>query len=114
MDEPFQLDIEQISADLKIRSDIYLRIVKSFSGTLKDKISALEEALQCFDKETMRKILHEIKGTASNLRLTTINEAENLMHVEVKGTADKEKLKEYLDMLKKETDKFSQFINQIH
>ncbi|MFA5262055.1 MAG: Hpt domain-containing protein [Candidatus Omnitrophota bacterium] len=112
MDEPFQLDAERISSELKIRPDIYLRIVKSFSSTLKEKIAALEVALRSMDKETMRRILHEIKGTASNLRLVSINEAENLMHVEIKGMADPVKLAEYLSLLKKETEKFSDYINK--
>lgn len=112
MDEPFQLDAERISSELKIRPDIYLRIVKSFSCTLKEKIAALEVALRSMDKETMRRILHEIKGTASNLRLVSINEAENLMHVEIKGMADPVKLAEYLSLLKKETEKFSDYINK--
>jgi len=112
MNEPFQIDAERISADLKIRPDIYLRIVKSFAGTLKEKIAELEAALQVMDKETMRRILHEIKGTASNLRLVSINEAENLMHVEVKGMADPVKLAEYLVLLKGESDKFSEYINK--
>lgn len=113
MDELFQIDAERISSELKIRPDIYLRIVKSFAGTLKEKITELGVALQVMDKEAMRRILHEVKGTASNLRLSSINEAENFMHLEVKGMADPVKLAEYFALLKRESEKFSEYINKM-
>lgn len=103
------LDAAGISAELKIRPEIYLRIVKSFSSTLQEKLSILEQALQSLDRESLRRTLHEIKGTASNLRLHDISAAEQLMHEEVKGNADPEKMAQYLAGIKKEAGRLQTF-----
>jgi len=98
-DEILKIDVQQISGELKIRPEIYIKIVTSFSQTLLDKVRGLEEALAKMDITTMRAILHEIKGTSSNLRLTAVTAASEVMHIEVKGDAHPEKLKTSLTEL---------------
>ena len=106
------LDADGISAELKIRREIYLRIVTSFSATLQEKISVLEQALQSRDHECLRRTLHEIKGTSSNLRLRDISAAEQLMHEEVKGAADPAKMVQYLESIKKEAERLQAYVRQ--
>ena len=112
MADDIQLDVEQVAEELKIRPEIYVRIVKSFSETLKEKIVVLSKAVADRDTETMRKVLHEIKGTAGNLRLRGVSEAESVMHNDVKANASTDKLMPELAALRKESEKLTQFVAQ--
>jgi HPt (histidine-containing phosphotransfer) domain-containing protein len=105
-----EIDVQQISRELRIRPEIYIKILTSFSQTLFDKTKILEEAIGKYDKETIRRTLHEIKGTASNLRLKTITAVEEELHQEVKGTADVAKLKQGLQELVAETEKLKSIV----
>jgi HPt (histidine-containing phosphotransfer) domain-containing protein len=109
----FNLDIVQISSELRIRPEIYLRIVTSFSKTLQEKILILKQALQPIDLETLRRVLHEIKGTSSNLRLHNVSAAEQLMHDEVKGAGDQQKMENYLNLIKTEAERLEIFLEKL-
>lgn len=105
------LDVEGISKELRIRPEIYLKIVSSFTATLGDKIAKLGEAVETNNIEQMRVILHEIKGTAGNLRLKTICDPEHVMHVAVKEDgAPQEKLREYFQALKIASEKVQKHV----
>ena len=112
MAEDFQLDVEQVAEELKIRPEIYVRIVKSFSETLREKLVILTQAVTARDTETMRKVLHEIKGTAGNLRLRGVSEAEAVMHNDVKDTAATDKILPELAALKNASEKLTRFVSQ--
>ena len=98
-----------ISQQLKIRPEILKKLIKSFSLALLDKMKILETALASNDATQMRAVLHEIKGTAGNLRLSTICTAENVMHEAVKGGEKKEKLAEYLKVLQERVAELQQY-----
>lgn len=100
-----EIDVGQVSRELRIRPEIYIKILTSFSQTLFDKTKILDEAIAREDKETIRRTLHEIKGTASNLRLKTITAIEEELHQEVKGAADVDKMKQGLQAMIIETEK---------
>ena len=104
------IDYAGISQQLKIRPEILKKLILSFSKTLLEKIKVLEEALAKNDAMQMRMILHEIKGTAGNLRLETISEAENVMHEAVKSGEGKEKLEGYFKTLKLRVDELNQYL----
>ena len=93
------IDFDGISKELKIRQEILVRLINSFAIALTGKMKNLKEALERMDAETMRAILHEIKGTAGNLRLKRLSEAEDVMHVAVKAGEQKPKLEEYYKTL---------------
>ncbi len=111
-DDSFQLDAEQVSQQLKIRPEIYLKIVNSFAKTLDDKMQMLGQALTANDAETMRSILHELKGTAGNLRLSSIIDKQSDLHLSVKEGHSPDKLKPLYEALKKECLKLQQFLRK--
>lgn len=104
------IDFAAISQQLKIRPEILKKLIKSFSGTLLDKMVLLEAALGKNDAMQMRMILHEIKGTAGNLRLATIAEAENVMHEAVKAGEGKDKLDGYYKTLKARVEELQKYV----
>ncbi len=104
------LNYEQISQLLKVRPEILKRIILSFATSLTDKMKNLEEALAQSDEARMRAILHEIKGTAGNLRLTTITTAENVMHEAVKAGENPGKLREYFVTLKLRVEELQRYL----
>lgn len=108
-----QIDVHQISQELRIRPEVYLRILLSFAASLQTKVNMLDEALAAQDHEAMRKILHEIKGTAGNLRLKNISSAEEVLHYAVKLQEDQEKLKQCAETLRSESQKLYQYVQQI-
>lgn len=108
-----QIDVTKISQELKIRPEIYLKILVSFTHTLKDKVVLLQEALTARNFDEMRRILHEIKGTSGNLRLPTISSHQETLHVAVKAQEPQEKLLEYMSRLKDETDKLYQYVQKM-
>ena len=103
--EKIMLDVNKVSQELRIRPEVYVKIVTSFSQTLMEKVQLLEDGLAKRDWDALRRILHEIKGTASNLRLKEVTAAEEVMHAEVKGAADPEKLRLGLVSLKTEAER---------
>lgn len=111
--EFLNIDVHQISSELRIRPEIYVKIVSSFSLTLGDKIKVLGEAIEKKDLESLRRTLHEIKGTASNLRLKPITEIEDRMHNEVKGDANQDVLRRNLVELTRQTDLLQAKITQL-
>ena len=115
MDESqeIHIDVDQISQELKIRPQIYLKILASFGVSLIEKTKCLSDALAVDDKEQMRMILHEIKGTASNLRLATIVGPEEVLHAAVKSGVEKRILAEYFEVLKTESEKLHKYITAL-
>ena len=107
------IDVDRVSRELKIRPDIYLRIVSSFAETLGQKMTDLSQALESRDYERMRKILHEIKGTSGNLRLQTIFGPQETLHLAVKAQESYDKLQQYTDILKSETAKLQVYVKEL-
>lgn len=107
------IDIAKISQELRVRPEVLTRIMASFAKNLEDKMVQLNIALQKMDVEMMRAILHEIKGTAGNLRLHNVCTAENAMHVAVKAGDPQLKLAIYFEDLKTESKRFQKFIEDI-
>ena len=108
-----KIDVQKVSEELRIRPEVYLRILMSFASSLQNKISMLYQAMTAQDYETMRKILHEIKGTAGNLRLRNISSAEEVLHYALKAQDDQEKLEKFAESLKLESEKLYQYVQQI-
>ncbi|OGX05857.1 MAG: hypothetical protein A2Z88_01150 [Omnitrophica WOR_2 bacterium GWA2_47_8] len=107
-----KIDYDKISQELKVRPEILKRLILSFSQALADRMVKLEEALKNNDTAQMRAILHEIKGTGGNLRLTTITTAENDMHVAVKAGEEKAKLENYFKVLKQRVSELGQYLSK--
>jgi len=103
------IDVEKISSELKIRPEVYVRIVGSFVNSLPGKLNRLNEALSVNDRDQMRMILHEIKGTAGNLRLTTISAPQEVMHVAVKAGEDQKQLSRYFENLNTASQKLVEY-----
>ena len=110
MSMALQIDYVRISQELKIRPEILQRLILSFSKTLMDRMKTLEEALMVSDAQKMRAILHEIKGTAGNLRLASISEAEAPMHEAVKANASREETHEYFKVLKSRCEELRDYL----
>lgn len=111
--EPIHLDVTKICEELKIRPEIYLKIAQSFVNSLQGKLKILNDALSANDRDHMRMILHEIKGTAGNLRLTTLTKVEVAMHDAVKAGEPQARLWQYFETLRQESERLQQYITKI-
>ena len=113
-DEPNQekvhLDVENICAQLKIRPEIYVKLATSFVLSLDGKFKKFSDALAENDRETMRMILHEIKGTAGNLRLYNLTGPESVLHVAVKAGENQAVLGQHFKILQAEAEKLQRYI----
>jgi len=107
------LDVDQVSQQLKIRPHIYVKLVKSFAESLPQKLNSFNDALMSNDRDQMRMILHEIKGTAGNLRLNTIIGPETVLHTAVKAGGAPDILLKHFDILKTESERLLQYIGKI-
>lgn len=107
------IDIQQVSQELRIRPEIYLKILKSFAESLPGKMSQISNALALNNTDQVRMILHEIKGTSSNLRAQNVLSAETIMHVAVKSNESSQNINKYFENLSKESEKLLQFINNL-
>ena len=108
--DSIQINAEEISNELRIRPEIYKRLVASFTNSLGEKIKKLNDALSIDDRDQARMILHEIKGTAGNLRLRTIAAPESMLHDAVKIGETQGKLTLYFDVLKTEVEKLQKYV----
>lgn len=109
----FHFDLEQVSQQLHVRPEVLKRLVMSFSKTLSTRMGELGEALSRDDILKMRAILHEVKGTAGNLRLNDVHATADTMHKAVKAGEDKKKIEEYFAVLKSKAEQFSQFVEKM-
>ena len=107
-----RIDVDGVSKELRIRPEIYMKIVSSFAQSLGGKMKILNDALAVNNTDQIRMILHEIKGTAGNLRLKNISDAEAVMHVAVKAGENSKALGTYFETLKKETERLQQYVGK--
>ncbi len=105
-----KIDIDAISQELHVRPEVLKRIIASFSKTLTEKVINLEHALMKSDVVGMRALLHEIRGTSGNLRLTKVYSAALDLHEAVKANAEREKLSQYLSVLREHSAALDEFI----
>ena len=110
MSDEFQYDAEAVASELRIRPEILKKLLGSFSNTLADKISQLDMLIPVNDVEKIRAIMHEVKGTAGNLRLTKVYETADVMHVAVKEEEAQNKILNYFEEFKGESNQFIQYI----
>ena len=111
MDNDIQIDVQETSEKLKIRPQIYVKLVISFTNSLDSKLKILNDALAANDRDQMRMILHEIKGTAGNLRLHNILGPEAILHTAVKAGESQAVLYKHLDILKAEIIKLQKCVH---
>lgn len=112
-DEIITIDVKKISEELKVRPEIYVKITTSFVNSLPGKLKILSDAISSDDRDQMRMTLHEIKGTAGNLRLHTLSAVESLMHDAVKAGEPLNRLSQYFEALRKESEKLQVVVNEI-
>jgi len=118
MTEPFArspvfIDAERASKELRIRPHIYIKLVKSFTLSLAGKLQRLNEALATDDRDQMRMVLHEIKGTGGNLRLYNILGPESLLHMAVKAGESSKILAAHLEALRHECERLQAAVNHL-
>lgn len=113
MSDPIHLDVQQISDELRIRPEIYLKIAVSFVNSLDGKMKTLSEALFDNNRDQMRMILHEIKGTAGNLRLKNISAVEAAMHEAVKAGEPQARLSQHFEALRAEALKTQMYFHSL-
>ena len=114
MSDAYQLDIQGISQELRIRPEIYLKIVTSFAQNLTAKMATLNTAVIANDAQQMRIVLHEIKGTAGNLRLKDLMAVETLIHEAVLKNESQEIISKLFEGLNAEVLRLQEFIKTLH
>ncbi len=107
------IDVKQVSEELKIRPEIYLKITASFVNSLSGKLKILSDALSTNDRDQMRMTLHEIKGTAGNLRLRNLTAVESVMHDAVKAGEPQTRLMQQFEALRRESEKLQLYFNTL-
>lgn len=112
-DDSINIDIKQVSEELRIRPEIYLKIAMSFVNSLSGKLKILSDAMSSNDRDQMRMTLHEIKGTAGNLRLRSLSAVESVMHEAVKAGEPQSRLSQYFEALRRESEKLQQYMNTL-
>lgn len=112
-DKPIQIDIKKVSEELRIRPEIYTKIMISFVNSLDGKLNILSEALSANDRDQMRMTLHEIKGTAGNLRLTSLAAVESIMHDGVKMGEPQSKLSQHFEAIRRETERLQKYVGTL-
>ena len=110
---PLSIDVKQVSEELRIRPEIYLKIASSFVNSLSGKLKILSDAISANDRDQMRMTLHEIKGTAGNLRLRNLTAVEALMHEAVKSGESQSRLSQYFEALRSESEKLQNYMNTL-
>lgn len=113
MANAYPLDVAAISQELRIRPEIYLKIVMSFAQNLTGKMAALNTAVIANDTQQMRVILHEIKGTAGNLRLKDVMVVEALMHEAVLKGEPQEKISKLFEGLNTEVLRLQEYLKTL-
>ena len=113
-DDSLQIDVKQISSELRIRPEIYVKIVTNFTLSLNGKMKILSEAIASDDRDQMRMTLHELKGTAGNLRLGNISVAEAAMHDAVKAGANSVLLMQLFQKLQEEVMRLQQCVEKFN
>jgi HPt (histidine-containing phosphotransfer) domain-containing protein len=108
------IDVDGICKELRIRPEVYIRLAISFSNSLVGKMKTLNEAMSENQADQMRMILHEIKGTAGNLRLSNISTAEAVMHLAVKAGENKKTIQQHFEILKAETEKLQRYLTKLY
>ncbi len=108
----FHYDIAKVCEELHVRSEILEKLLKSFSGTLSQKIAQLDELVPLQDIDKIRAIMHEVKGTAGNLRLEKVYRTADTMHVAVKEDQPQEKIVELFNIFKEESNLFFNHMNK--
>ncbi|MCB9771746.1 MAG: Hpt domain-containing protein [Candidatus Omnitrophica bacterium] len=111
--EGINIDVKQVSEELRIRPEIYLKITNSFVNSLSGKLKILSDAMSTDDRDQMRMTLHEIKGTAGNLRLRTLAAVESVMHDAVKAGEPQSRLSQYFEALRRESEKLQQYMSTL-
>ena len=112
MDDKTSIDIIKVSQELRIRPEIYYKILSSFSASLDGKVKDLDEAINTNNTDQARMILHEIKGTASNLRAQDLLSAETALHDAVKNGDNDTIIANFLVQMQKEVHKLQAFVSQ--
>lgn len=102
----FIYDLNAVSQELHVRPEILSKLLKSFSTTLTQKIAQLDDAFPKNDIVLIRAIMHEVKGTAGNLRLKDVYATADAMHLAVKASEPAEKVKPLFDAFRAESYKF--------
>ena len=113
-DNSLQIDVKQISEELRIRPEIYMKIVTNFAMSLSGKMKIISEAITGDNRDQLRMILHEIRGTAGNLRLRNVSSAETVMHDAVKAGANAVILMQLFQKLEEEVLRLQQCVEKLN
>ena len=108
------LDITAISQELRIRPEIYCKILKNFTSSLEGKMRNLSQAILINNLDQARMILHEIKGTAGDLRLKNLLGPEESLHTAVKADENAARLHQYYQDLKREVERLEQSVEKLN
>ncbi|MDP8265341.1 MAG: Hpt domain-containing protein [Candidatus Aceula meridiana] len=110
MSDEFQYDIAAVATELRIRPEILKKLLESFSNTLSEKIIQLDMLVPVNDTDKIRAIMHEVKGTGGNLRLTKVYETADTMHVAVKAEEPQNKILNLFEEFKEASNLFIEHI----
>lgn len=90
---------EKILNDLQITEEVYDELLNDFVKYSKGHLKKLKGCLEKADFEGIHYILHSMKGSSSNLRLTQVVEAVKRMSTDLNGSQDMKVIEDDLKIL---------------
>lgn len=105
-------DVHQISVDLNLEENIYLRIINKAIDQTKKDIDEVEKALSINDTNKIQTISHRWKGDYANLRVVSLASVAKQLNDVVKISMNSEKINDHLQKFKKCFDDFQKAIQK--
>jgi len=106
------INIEAVSQELRIRPEIYKKILTGFCLSLPAKIETLTNAFSSSDFKKIQEVSHEIKGIASNLRVAKLKSVASDINA-LCAEKNLEKGKQLLEDFKREAALLNTFVKNL-
>ncbi len=79
------IDVEMIAKELEFDIEDLIMLIDMFLDSCESSLTAIEEALNINDFETITKEAHSIKGSAANLKLERVSKFAYMMEAASKN-----------------------------
>ena len=95
-----EIDLNKIEAELGIGKDVVVELLKEYLKESEGLLSKLEAAVASGDYAVMVSTAHTLKGSAGNLRVTSIQDAARTVEMAAREKKDKAAMEPQVGALK--------------
>jgi signal transduction histidine kinase/DNA-binding response OmpR family regulator len=110
-DEKITYDISKTADFFGIDEDMTLSIIGGFFDTLDTQLTSLDHAIKNDDFETIRQILHSIKGSSGDLKFEHINSLCKILEQDAKENIKTKQLVSVVEVLSIYTKQYKTILN---